>query len=141
MALNNPACTSCCEQVVKWISAIIGTFGILILVFGWMQTDYLPPASDYITVDIPKSGYGVLVIILGLLGLFVGLLGWTVARKKGFMLSTVFIIVSVIMGAILVAIGAAMGGILSESVLLNLGDKVCTRGESLNNQYYLAVDR
>ena len=110
---RNAACVSCCEQVVKYISLFVGMFGGITFVFGLMQRGYLVDASDYVTIDIPESGYGIAVILFGLFGVFVGVIGLIASNRKGFVISTIFIIAATIMGVGLFVLGVLISGFLS----------------------------
>lgn len=141
MALYNAKCSACCRGVVYLVSVLIGVLGLLVLAFGAMQTDYLPPASNYINVDIAKSGFGLAVVFLGLASLFIALLGWCTAKTKNCLVSTLFIVITFIMGVAFLVIGVVMGASVNDGIFEKLKSASCSKAVMLREEYMMAIDK
>ena len=141
MACYNEKCSACCGGVIKLISVLICMLGLLVLVFGAMQTDYLPPSTNYVNIDIGKSGFGMAVIFLGLVSIMIAILGCCTAKTKNCLFATMFITTSFLMGLSLLIIGIIMSGFMKDGIFEEVKTKTCAKSVMLTTEYNLAVDK
>jgi hypothetical protein len=102
----------------------------------------MPSKTDYVDFNVSESGFGIAVIILGIVCLIVGCLGVTTAKVRGFCLGTFFLLASLIMGCAFLIVGIIMSGFLDKSTLENFRDRACVNYFSETGpQYLAAVDK
>jgi len=100
----------------------------------------LPQETEYISFEIKQSGLGVGVICMGILCLFIGLLGWTVSNVKGIILSSIFIFFAAAMGVIFLVIGVVMAGLISSDTVNEMKSQACEQAATVKSEYLASVD-
>jgi hypothetical protein len=123
MACYSNACKSLCAKVVVGLSVIIVLLGLVSCIFGGMQmgnkitpSEVIPEFSDTSAFD--GSGFGLFVLIFGLITIITGVLGILTAKYKKPWFATLFILLTFVMGMALFIAGilAAFGGAIYDLV-------------------------
>jgi len=97
---------------------------------------------DRFNLHISQSGFGVAVIVLGIITLLVGFLGYTTGKVRGCMLGSMFIFASLIMGVAFLVIGIVMAGLIDKNTLIKLRNDACVNyGTDIGPAYLQAVDK
>jgi hypothetical protein len=143
MAIYKRKTVRCCSETVKYISIGAMILGFLVIIFGSIMSGYLPKSiENKINLSISQSGYGAAVIVLGIVTLLVGCLGYTTGRVRGCMLGSIFIFASFAMGVAFLIIGIVMAGLIGQETLIDLRDQACLNyGSDIGPAYLEAVDK
>lgn len=99
-----------CGKVVTGVSAIMFLMGLLVIAFGAMQMGAIP-GGDKFKGKIPDmSSFSPAIIALGVIGIFIGLLGCCLRCKKNCCLATSFIVLAGIVGTACLIFGFVVIG-------------------------------
>jgi hypothetical protein len=137
MACYSNACKAMCTKVVVALSVVIFILGALTAAYGAMQMGMIQKPTDFIEFEIDGSGFGMQILILGIIVIVTALLGCATAKFKKPWFATLFIILTFCLGLAMLIMGAlaAFGGAIYDII----ADTACLSNPGYD-YYKAAVD-
>lgn len=88
-----------------------------------------------------SSGFSSAIMILGVFVFGLGLLGFWLAKCKGTVSTTVFIVLAAVLALVLLIVGALLGGFVGNGLFNKIERKMCKKSSVVFEGYRDTVDK